>query len=220
MTTETQIVCGWINYAFVPIARFEKQCRANFVAGERYIVEVLHQSDWIGRKAYFGKVAQLFRNWPERLDRQFDSAEHLRAWALIRTRHRVERPHVCATNAEALRLAVALRTEKPYCEVSIHDKIVFVWEALSQAAQAMGAKEFAKSSNDVIGFLCDLVGTTEDELSAQYKASKIISPALLPGNETGAVARAASDATSNALLTEDRGPDPSPSPRSSGEDEI
>ena len=204
---ESQIVCGWVNGRLIPAARFMKQCREAFVDGELYVVEIQHQRDWIGHKAYFGKLSQLFRNWPEQYERQFDSAEHLRAWALIRTGHRVERQYVCATKAEAVRQAAVLRSEKPYTEISVNENVVVVWEALSQHSTAMGAKAFAKSSQDVVAFLCDLVGTTEEELTAQFKSTRV-SP-LLAGSDTRGVA---TTVRAPEALAEDRESEPSPPP--------
>ena len=204
---ESQIVCGWVNGRLIPAARFMKQCREAFVDGELYIVEVHHHRDWIGHKAYFGKIGQLYKNWPEQYERQFDSAEHLRAWALIRTGHRVERQYVCASKAEAVRQAAVLRSEKPYTEISVNENVVVVWEALSQHSTAMGAKAFASSSNDVVAFLCDLVGTTEEELTAQFKSTKV-SP-LLAGQETGRVATAV---RADEALAEGREREPSAPP--------
>ena len=187
MKDDFELVAGWIGNSLVPIARFAAQARERFVSGERYIVTVQDQRDWVGHRAYMAQINQLFKNWPES-ERQFDSATALRKWALIRCGFRSERRFVAANKAEAQRLARFLSAGEPYVEFSLVDNIVIEWRALSQDAHSMGAKEFAKSKTDVIEFLCQIVGVTPDDLRAEYDRKKSAAPPFAA--DAGAIAPA------------------------------
>ena len=184
MSAEFQAVFGWTGESMVPASNWHKKvCDARLVIGERYIVDVYLARSEKSHRHYFACIGECFKNWPEAAERQFDGAEHMRKYALIRTGYRTERQFVASSNAEALRLAAFLRGADDYAEISVKGNIVVEWKATSQNAHAMGAKDFAASKEAVLAFLAGIIGVTVDSLKAQHEPP---AKSLLPGTEGNA----------------------------------
>lgn len=176
MSAETEIVMGWTGDSFIPASKhFAAVCDAHFVIGERYIVTAQAQRSMKSHRHYFATIGECFKNWPETAERQFDSADHLRAWALIRTGHRTERQFVASSRTEALRLAAFLRGADDYAEISVAGNTVVEWRAASQSAHAMGAQTFAKSKDDVLAYLAEIIGTPIATLRVQHESAGVAS---------------------------------------------
>lgn len=187
--TDTSIVMGWVGDGFTPAnAYFAKVCDGRFVIGERYVVTVEEQRSWKSHRHYFATLNEVWKNWPETAERHFDSTDHLRKWALIRCGYRNERQFVASTKAEALRFAAFLRfaddpiKAEDYIEITVRDRLVVEWRAKSQSAAAMGKEAFAKSKDDVLSYLAEIIGTTPAQLQAQHAFDQV-SPKLLPSPE-------------------------------------
>ena len=210
MSTEYDVVCTWHGDALKPSTKtFAKLLDEQLVIGERYIVQIEAQRNWVAHRAYMATVGELYKNWPESAERQFESRDHLRHWALIRTGHCTRSEHVCETHAEAIRLAAALRSVVPYCEIAVARNLVLRLTAQSQKSLAMGAKEFKQSCNDVIEFLCEYVGVTEQQLKERRSADRA-ARSLLPA--TSPVCKHGTAATDLPIANDKTGAGSSPFP--------
>ena len=148
----------WAGGAFVPEDRFLGTVRAEFGEGE--IVPLVRHEDRSGasHNHYFATLADLWESLPEGEADRWPTVEHLRKYALIRTGWRDERSIVCASRAEALRLAAFVRPMDPYAVVAVSEAVVRVWTAKSQSLRAMGRQDFEKSKQNVLDFVADMIG--------------------------------------------------------------
>ena len=107
---------------------------------------------------YFSMLCELWSNLPDEIADNFPSIEHLRKRALIATGYRDERSFVCASKAEAQRLAAWVRPDYDFAAISVHGAAVVVWTAKSQSLRAMGKREFEASKTAVLDWVAHLIG--------------------------------------------------------------
>ena len=117
---------------------------------------------------YFAVIGDAWRTLPEYLAETFASPEHLRKWALIKAGYRDERSVVCASKAEAQRIAAFIKPMDDYAVVSVSGTAVVVLTAKSQSMRAMGKADFLASKEAVLNVLAELLG---------------VEPASIPTNE-------------------------------------
>jgi len=153
------------NDVFRPLPNFLRIAREHYGEGE--IVSMLphEERSRASHSHYFACVTEAWKNLPEHLTERYPSAEALRKHALIQTGHHDAEHFVCKFKTEAVRLAAALNSKADYSLVIIDGKIVTRLTAKSQNLQSMGKEAFAKSKDDVLSYLADLVGVTQAELS-------------------------------------------------------
>lgn len=116
---------------------------------------------------FFAIVADAWANLPEDQVGRFGDSEHLRKWCLIRAGYRDERTMVCASNAEALKLAAFIRPMDDFAVVTVERAVVSVFTAKSQSMKAMGAKVFQESKDAVFGVLAGILGIDPTTLAQQ-----------------------------------------------------
>ena len=116
---------------------------------------------------FFAIVADAWANLPEDQVGRFGDSEHLRKWCLIRAGYRDERTMVCASNAEALKLAAFIRPMDDFAVVTVERAVVSVYTAKSQSMKAMGAKVFQESKDAVFGVLAGILGVDPTTLAQQ-----------------------------------------------------
>ncbi|PSH68559.1 hypothetical protein CU102_12405 [Phyllobacterium brassicacearum] len=137
---------------------YAKLADEHFVIGEHYkLLEHRERSD-NSHRHYFASIKNGFDNLHDSMLGEYPTVEHLRKKALIRTGYRDERSIVCASKAEAERVAAFIRPIDDYCVVVPLNCVVHVMTAKSQSVKAMGAAEFQKSKEAVLIFIDDLLG--------------------------------------------------------------
>lgn len=136
-----------------------------YVVGEVYKLVEHHDRSMNSHRHYFASINEGWKNLPDEMLDEYPTAEHLRKKALIRKGYADERSIVCASKAEAQRMAAFMRPMDDYAVVTFRDAVVRVWTAKSQSVKAMGAKDFQQSKSDVLDFIADLLGVTTDELA-------------------------------------------------------
>lgn len=142
----------WSGEAMVPGRRFHNVANATFTVGEVYRMEVQEQRSLISHNHYFATLQGIWESLPERYGDQITSVEHMRKWALIRTGFRDERSIVCASKAEAARVAAFIKPMDEFAIVVVSEATVSVYTAKSQSMKAMGAKEFQRSKEAVLDY--------------------------------------------------------------------
>lgn len=156
---------------FVPCSPFHaRSADKHYVVGERYRMVEHHERSDVSHNHFFASIKNGFDNLPDDLHEDFPTTEHLRKKALIRKGYRDERDHVCASKAEAFRLASFIRPMDEYAVVVVSECVVRVWTAKSQSKRAMGAAEFQKSKQDVLDFIDDLLGVERGSTAASEAA--------------------------------------------------
>lgn len=154
----TPIIFEWNGEAMVPMQRFHNAANAEYVVGQLYRMEVVEHRSQASHNHYFARLTDLWGTLPEHVAVQFPSVDHLRKHALCMTGHRNERQFICASKAEALRLAAFIKPIDEYAIISVSSCAVIEWTAQSQSRVAMGKDRFQKSKDDVLAFVEDLIG--------------------------------------------------------------
>lgn len=145
--------------SFAPITeKAQKALDAEYVVGEIYRFERHEPRSMESHRHYFALIHEAWQNLPERLIDDFPSSEHLRKTALIKAGYCTKRQIVCATKQEAMRTAGFIQELDDYAIVTIEDKVVTVYRAVSQSIPAMGRKDFQTSKDRVLQIISDLIG--------------------------------------------------------------
>lgn len=143
----------------------------HYVVGEVYTLEPRHGRSTASHNHYFAAIEEAWQNLPDALAERFRSSEALRKHALIQAGYRYERSIVCASKAEALRVAAFVDGMDEYAFVTVRDAVVIVYTAKSQSLRAMGKVAFQDSKDAVLGVLAAMLGTTPGELAKAGEAA-------------------------------------------------
>lgn len=130
----------------------------SFVVGETYRMVEHHDRSTASHNHYFASLANAWASLPDGLLEAYPTVEHLRKKALINKGYRDERSIVCASKAEAERMAAFIKPMDDYAIVTFREAVVRVWTAKSQSMKAMGNRDFQQSKSDVLDFVDDLLG--------------------------------------------------------------
>ena len=158
------ILYQWTGEVMQPTARMQARCDAEFVVGQLYRLEQVHDRSANSHRHYFAELHEGWRNLPEREAERFPSSEHLRAYALIRCGFADQSQIVCASKAEAQRVAAFIKPMDEYSVVTVSEAVVTVYTAQSQSMKAMGRKAFQESKTAVLDYVAALIGVSRDEL--------------------------------------------------------
>lgn len=159
----------WDGEAMVP--RHPKIADREFVVGEVYALVEHHDRSSKSHAHYFAAVTEGWKNLPEDIADRYPTSEHLRKAALIRTGWRDERTFVCASKAEAIRLAAFMRPVDDTAIITASEGVVCVYTAKSQSMKAMGREDFQKSKDEVLGYISSLIGVTTTALQQHARAA-------------------------------------------------
>lgn len=171
MSQSSAIVTTWDGESFVPLRRFARVCDAEFTVGETYRVTLAEERSLNSHNHYFATIADAWSNLPEKYDGRFADPEHLRKFALIKARYYDQRSIVCASKAEARRVAAFIAPMDDFAVVTVNEAEVVVYTAKSQSRKAMGAKVFQESKQAVLDVVSYMLGVTATQLAAQEKAA-------------------------------------------------
>lgn len=167
----TALPYTWDGESFRIRPSFQKRADELFCVGETYTLEVLEERSAASHRHYFAAVNEAWANLPEHLAEQYPTADHLRKGALIRAGYRDERSIVCASRAEALRVAGFVKPLDTYALVTVTEAVVRVFTAQSQSQKAMGKQLFLKSKADVLETLADMIGVQTAALHEHARAA-------------------------------------------------
>ena len=159
------ILFRWDGEAMVPASQYwAKRADQSFVVGEHYKLVEHHDRSQSSHNHYFACLAEAWQTLPEHLLEEYPTVEHLRKKMLIRCGYADERSIVCASKAEAQRVAAFIKPMDSYAIVTVREAVVRVYTAQSQAMKAMGAKVFQESKTKVLDAVADLLGVERDQL--------------------------------------------------------
>lgn len=142
-----------------------KRADQSYTVGEVYRLVTFEERSQATHNHYFAALQNGFDNLPDSMRDQFPTVEHLRKKLLIRAGYADERSIVCASKAEAQRVAAFIRPIDEYAVVTVREAVVRVFTAQSQAMRAMGARRFGESKQAVLDQLDDLLGVERGETS-------------------------------------------------------
>lgn len=154
----------WTGSVMEPLPRFHNAAAAQFTEGELYRLDVLKDRSQASHSHYFAAIHDGWLNLPEHLTERFPTSEHLRKWALIKAGFHDSRSIVANSKAEAHRLAVFVKPSDEFAVVTVIEATVTIYSAKSQSKRAMGAAEFKRSKEAVLGIIEEMVGVDRGEI--------------------------------------------------------
>lgn len=156
----------WDGESMVPLPKFALKCDEQYVAGETYRLVPAGETSNATRGHYFASLNEAWKNIPENLQHEFPTMEHLRKRALIEAGYRTTREIVCASQAEAIKVAAFIQPIDEFAVVSVSGNVVIHMVAKSQSQAAMKKGEFQQSKDAVLRIVASLIGTDPATLSA------------------------------------------------------
>lgn len=170
------VIYIWNGEAMQPLPHFAKLCDKQFVVHEEYRLAELEERSRATHNHFFASVEEAWSNLPEDIADRWMTAEHLRKYSLIKAGYFDERSIVCASKAEALRVAAFVKPMDEYAIVLCREATVTVFTAKSQSLRAMGKKEFQDSKSKVLDYVASLIGITSENLVKETKTAPSIVP--------------------------------------------
>jgi hypothetical protein len=158
----------WDGEALVP--RHPALCDRHLTVGEEYCLVEHHERSRRSHAHYFSCIHAAWLSIPEHLADRFPTSEALRKFALIKAGYADERSIVCASKAEAQRVAAFVKPMDTYAVVVVKEAVVSVFTAKSQSTKAMGRKVFQESKVAVLEYVADLIGVTPEALARREAA--------------------------------------------------
>lgn len=157
--TAAPIAFQWDGEAMAPASAFwSRKADEAFVIGETYRLVEHHDRSMASHNHYFVAITEGWQNLPEHLAERFPTAEHLRKYALVRAGYADERSIVCASKAEAQRVAAFVKPMDDFAVVVVSEATVKVFTAKSQSMKAMGKKAFQDSKTAVLDVIDEMIG--------------------------------------------------------------
>lgn len=161
----------WDGEAMVPRSRFAKLCDKLFVVGADYPLVVHEERSGQSHRHYFVSVHEGWQNLPEDVASEFPTSDHLRKWALIKAGYCDRRSIVCASKAEALRVAAFIEPIDEFAVVTVSEATVTVYTAQSQSQRAMGKKVFQQSKVAVLDIIASMVGVKPEQIETSARSA-------------------------------------------------
>lgn len=166
------VVYQWNGEAMVPQRRFMTALDKEYVIGENYTLIEHHDRSQASHSHFFAALHEGWTNLPEDQAVRFPTSEHLRKWCLIRAGYRDERSIVCASKAEAQRVAAFMRPMDDFAVVVVSEAVVSAYTAKSQSMRAMGKKDFQESKDAVLTLVSEMIGVAPAQLENQQSAQE------------------------------------------------
>lgn len=110
-------------------------------------------------------------NLPEKIASEFRSPEHLRKFALIKAGYCTTHKIVCGSHKEAVEASALVARLDEFAICQIFDAVLTVYRAQSQSYRSMGKEQFAKSKEDVLNVLSEMVGADVGQAAIQGGAA-------------------------------------------------
>jgi hypothetical protein len=148
----------WDGASMRPLPAFAPRRAHRFAAGEIVSLAPAEPRSSASHRHYFACVREAWVNLPERLAARFRTEEHLRKYALIKAAFCDQRSIVCASRAEARRIAAFIEPLDDYAIIALEGRLITVFTAKSQSAAAMSKSQFQASKEAVLGLLAEMIG--------------------------------------------------------------
>jgi hypothetical protein len=167
MSATPPIWFNWDGEAMVP--KHPRIADKHFVVGEPYCLVPHEERSVNSHRHYFAAINEAWSNLPEDLVEQFPTPERLRKYALVRAGYADERSIVCASKAEAQRVAAFIRPMDQYAVVTVSESVVRVYTPQSQSMRAMGKKAFQESKDKVLNVIAQMIGVSAETLASEAR---------------------------------------------------
>jgi len=165
MTAALPMPMQWDGEAMRPLGRFAKTADREFVVGQVYRMAEIEERSAKTHAHYFACLHDAWLNLPEDDQERWPTEDHLRKFALIKCGYADERSIVCASKAEAQRVAAFIQPIDGFALVTVSECVVRVFTAQSQSMRSMGRDAFQKSKQAVLDYVAGLIGTSAAALT-------------------------------------------------------
>lgn len=160
----------WLENAMVPAsALWLRKCQERFEPGTEYVLEEVHEQSERSRRHMHAVIREAWLSLPDELAAEFETAEHLRKFALIKGGFHDKRSIHCASVAEARKVASFIRPLDAYAIVTTTENVVTVWTAQSQ--RSMDREAFQRSKDAVLEEIAKLIQVEPKTLAAQTESA-------------------------------------------------
>lgn len=156
------IAFQWDGEAMLPLQ--PRLADRYYVVGETYRLEPREDRSQISHNHYFAAIQEAWQHLSDDLAERFPTAEHLRKWALIKAGYCDARSVVCASKAEAQRVAAFIRPLDDFAVVVASECVVTICTAKSQSLRAQGKKDFQRVNDRVLDIVSAMIGVNADDL--------------------------------------------------------
>lgn len=156
----------WDGEGMMVLSRHQNAADQQFTIGQRYRLEVFEERSINSHNHQFAAIAETWSNLPDELAARYPTPEHLRKAALIATGWCDTHTLVCASKAEAIRVAAFMRPSDEFAVIVAKEATVTRYVAKSQSLRAMGKDDFTKSKSDVLDYVSALIGSTREQVTS------------------------------------------------------
>ena len=173
MTERAPIECHWDNdgQVFRPTSPYQaRRAAKDYGDGEVVRLVELPERSTASHQHFFASVEDAHASLPPLMAERFPSPEHLRKYALVKSGHCYSDSMVCSSHAEAARIASFVRARDEFSLVTVSKNVVTRYVPKSQSYRSMGKEEFAKSKDDVLRVIAELLDVSKSELSGANAA--------------------------------------------------
>ena len=149
-----------------PTKYWAREADKQFVIGEHYRLAEHHDRSTATHNHYFAAINEAWETLPDDMSAEYPTPEHLRKKMLVKAGYADERSIVCASKAEARRVAAFVKPMDDFCVVLVSEAVVRVYTAKSQSHKAMGKQAFAESKEKVLAAIDKLLGVDRERAAA------------------------------------------------------
>lgn len=146
-----------------PTPYWAREADKQFVIGDHYRLAEHHDRSTPTHNHYFAEIGNAWENLPDDLLAEYPTPDHLRKKMLVKAGFADERSIICASKAEAHRVAAFVKPMDNYAVVIVREAVVRVYTAQSQSYKAMGKQAFAESKEKVLAELDKLLGVERED---------------------------------------------------------
>lgn len=172
MSHEVPIEAVWNGQVFEPTSPYwVRRADKQFARGE--ILRIVHAAERStnSHNHLFAAVEEAWKSLPPLMAERFNSPEALRKYALVKSGHCYTDSVICASRADALRVAAFVRNAEEFSVVTVDKNVVTRYKPKSQSRQAMSKEEFQASKDDVLRVISEMLGVAKQELSDAGRAA-------------------------------------------------
>lgn len=155
----------WDAERSVMVPRRKSIADRTYIDQAEYRLGVIEERSTNSHSHYFAAVNEAWKNLSDADAERFPTPEHLRKYTLIKAGFYDERSIVCASKAEAQRVAAFVKPMDEFAVITVSAALVRVFTAKSQSMKAMEKNEFQDSKTKVLEILSDMIGTTTADLA-------------------------------------------------------
>lgn len=172
MSERSPIQCIWNGRSFAPVSDYWiRRAAKDYAEGEIIRMVELPERSSASHNHFFASVENAFQSLPPLMAERFPSSEHLRKYALVKSGHCYSESITCPSHADAMRVAAFTRGGDEFSLVTVSKNVVTRFAPKSQSYRSMDKAEFAKSKEDVLRVIAEMLDVSKSELSNAGEAA-------------------------------------------------